>query len=141
MALDQSSQGYNEFMVDGFFWNAHLPHSIEAIVSSPGDPQARKLHAKFIKAYGLKPSDVPLVSFNKANIDSPFALEWDGGFNLGGEPYGEDRAGGFSVGSGGEAVLGPLARDAAGNAIPVNPSNNLVIPNSGDISGLGYGRA
>ena len=141
LKLDQASQGYNEIMVDGFYWNAQLPHSIEAIVTSPGDPQAQAMHAKFIKAYGLKASDVPLVSFNKASIDSPFALQWDGAFNFGGELYSEDNGVGFSFGSEGEAVPGSLPTDGVKGATPVNPSNNLVIPNSGDISGLGYGRA
>jgi len=42
---DRISQQYNEIIVDGFYWNEKLPRSIEAILTSPGDPQAAKTHA------------------------------------------------------------------------------------------------
>jgi hypothetical protein len=74
---DKNSRQYNEFVVDGFYWNQHLPHSIEAIViGEDGKAKASALHQKFLAAYPqLTAKDVPLVSFHPNNEDEPFVLE------------------------------------------------------------------
>ena len=63
---------YNEAIIDGFFWNTHLPHSIEALIGSPGDPGAVRLHERFLATYRLTARDVPLVTFDKDEPDCPF---------------------------------------------------------------------
>jgi hypothetical protein len=52
-------------MVDGFYHNSHLPHSIEAWVVGPRDDRGRaqELHQKFLQAYGLRADDVPLLVY------------------------------------------------------------------------------
>lgn len=72
LELDGPSSSYNEAIVDGFYWNAHLPWSIEAIIGSPGDPNAVRLHQRFLSHYHLSKDDVPLVTFHKDNPDCPF---------------------------------------------------------------------
>ena len=72
VALDGGSAIYNEAIVDGFYWNAHLPHSIEALIGSPGDPAAVRLHERFLRTYRLTAEDVPLVIFEKDKPDCPF---------------------------------------------------------------------
>lgn len=73
--LDKLSSTYNEVIADGFYWNKHLPHSIEAIIGSPGEPAAQALHAEFLQTYGLSSAQVPLVTFNKESLDAPFTEE------------------------------------------------------------------
>ena len=73
--LDKLSSTYNEVIADGFYWNQHLPHSIEAIIGSPGEPAAQALHAEFLETYGLSSAQVPLVTFNKEILDAPFTEE------------------------------------------------------------------
>ena len=72
LELDGGSSIYNEAILDGFYWNKHLPHSIEALIGSPGDPQAVRLHERFLATYHLKKGDVPLLTFNKDDVDCPF---------------------------------------------------------------------
>ena len=73
--LDKLSSTYNEVVADGSYWNKHLPHSVEAIIGSPGDPAARALHAEFLQTYGLTSEQVPLVTFNKEISEAPFIEE------------------------------------------------------------------
>ena len=126
MERDRSSTSYNEVVVDGFFWNEHLPHSIEAILTSPGDPAAREIHAQFLKRYGLTAEMVPLLTFNKQQRDAPFQVE---------------------VGSVSQATpFNTKNADAASMAHRGDPAfvaqhhNTAHGPATGDISTLGYGR-
>ena len=59
-------------VIDGFFWNAHLPWSIEAVIGSPGDLGAVRLHERFLASYHITKADVPLVTFHKEEADCPF---------------------------------------------------------------------
>ena len=71
---EQSNQ-YSEFVVDGLYWNLHLPHSVEAfIVGEGGKVAAHALHQRFLDAYHLTAQDVPLVSFHPRG-EVPFTLE------------------------------------------------------------------
>lgn len=119
MERDRASSSYNEAVLDGFYWNLNLPHSIEAILASPDDPGARQMHAAFLSTYGLTAEDVPLLSFRKDRIDAPFVVE------VGAKSHG-----------------GGLAADAASTAHRGDPDRGRVPshgPATGDISSLGYG--
>ena len=73
---EKFSRQYNEFIVDGFYWNQNLPHSIEAIViGDGGKAKASALHQRFLEAYSLTAEQVPLVSYHPKNEDEPFVLE------------------------------------------------------------------
>ena len=72
--LDSISRNYNEAVVDAFYWNEQLPHSIEAFITTPNNPTDEAMHRRFLYRYHLKASDVPLVIFNKDHIDCPFEL-------------------------------------------------------------------
>ena len=59
--------------MDAFYWNDHLPHSVEALIAAPNDPRAEALQERFAHMYRLKSVDeVPLVVFNKDNKCAPF---------------------------------------------------------------------
>ena len=75
MARDRYNTNYNEVILDGAYWNEQLPQSVEAIITSPDDPQATKIHADFLNTYGLSAEDVPLVVFRKDELDAPFVCE------------------------------------------------------------------
>jgi len=72
LELDGGTTKYNEAIIDGFYWNEHLPWSIEAIIGSPGDPQAVRLHQRFLSTYHISREDVPLVTFHTDQPDCPF---------------------------------------------------------------------
>jgi len=72
--LDLGIRNYNEVVVDGYFWNDHLPFSVEAMIGSPGDPLAFKMHEQFMARYSGIVTDVPLLSFNKEKVECPFEL-------------------------------------------------------------------
>ena len=62
---------YNEIVVDGRHWNAHLPTTIEAFF---GGAMARAARAEFLVRYALDPDDYPLMTFDRRNWDQPFSL-------------------------------------------------------------------
>ncbi len=72
MAQDRFNTNYNEVIVDGFYWNEHLPHSIEAIVTS-GGLETTAMYEQFLQTYGLTSDAVPLVEFHK-DRPNPFTL-------------------------------------------------------------------
>jgi len=61
---------YNEVVVEGDHWNAHLPLTIEAFF---GDSLARTTRDQFLTRYNLNAVDVPLLSFDVYNWEQPFA--------------------------------------------------------------------
>ena len=75
LSRDRYSANYNEIILDGEFWNAMLPNTIEAIIASPGDPQAGEQHANFLSTYGLTASQVPLVIYSPGDVETPFRCE------------------------------------------------------------------
>lgn len=78
LSLDEGSDTYNEAILDGFYWNAHLPHSIEALLTTPNNPVLRRMHMQFLRRYGLTETQVPLLTFNKADKENPFRIEGSG---------------------------------------------------------------
>lgn len=62
----QHGRTYNEVVIDGFYSNRNLPHSIEAFVASYGDDLelVRRTHSNFLSAYNLQPRDVPLLIYH-----------------------------------------------------------------------------
>jgi len=57
--------GYNEFLLDGEWWEAHLPDTIEAFIAGTEGAnavEAQRLHADFLRTYGLTARDVPLLA-------------------------------------------------------------------------------
>lgn len=75
LARDRYSANYNEVILDGAYWNAMLPNTIEAMIASPGDPQAGEQHAKFLSTYGLTAEQVPLVVYSPGDLEMPFRCE------------------------------------------------------------------
>ena len=72
--LDAVSSAYNEAIVDAFYWKEQLPHSVEAIITTPNNPSDEAMHRRFLHTYRLTEDDVPLVVFNKDRHDRPFQL-------------------------------------------------------------------
>ena len=69
---DQLSS-YDELVLDGSIWNAHMPNAVEAFVeTSANDPRAAKLHAAFLARYGLSAAQVPLVLLSTHDPSHPF---------------------------------------------------------------------
>lgn len=71
--------GYNEVIVDGISWNAHLPNTIEAFFELEGDDAgveklnyARDAHRRFLTEFGLSVEEVPLLKFDPARWHAPF---------------------------------------------------------------------
>jgi hypothetical protein len=63
---------HSEIIVDGVHWNEHLPDTIEAFF---GGHKAREQRASFLSAYPqVKEADIPLLTFDHANWEQPFAL-------------------------------------------------------------------
>ena len=58
---------YNEIVLDGGYWNAHLPGSVEAIVGSSD------AHRQFLATYGVQESEFPLVMLDLHNWERPFS--------------------------------------------------------------------
>lgn len=53
----ERGRSYNEVIVDSRTLEDNLPHSVEAILDDPWT------HAKFIRFYGVREADYPLVEF------------------------------------------------------------------------------
>ena len=64
----QHATTYNEVIVDASYMDAHLPQSIEAIISDAA------VHKQFVDFYGVSPRDYPLVGFRPENVLEPFFL-------------------------------------------------------------------
>lgn len=58
---------YNEVVIDGSYWRAHLPGAIEAVL---GDAA---MHRSLIRAFGLSESRVPLLNLDLSNWQAPFS--------------------------------------------------------------------
>lgn len=117
LAAHRRSYTYNEIVVDAKTYNDELPWSVEAIITSPGDPGTLQMHSRFLQTYGITAADVPLVTFHKELSDRPFVCEiCDGGATL----------------SAPGSVMG-VAMDSQGDTWERSHGP------SGDISHLGYG--
>ena len=86
---DYRNNVYNEFLVDGRWWDKHLPATIEAMVSgcsrrpdgtcdghgergvAGGSLSADAVHRRFLQKYGLTHADVPLLEWT-GEVDRPF---------------------------------------------------------------------
>ena len=70
--------GYNEIVVSAVYWNARLPHTIEAFFYLCGNTQAmthsRNVHAAFLRQFQLTAQDVPLLCLDSGNWDHPFSI-------------------------------------------------------------------
>ena len=64
---------YNEFLVHGNVWHAHLPHVIEAFLAgtSAHATGAQQLHRSFLHEFGLSAAEVPLLA-GTCDCDHPF---------------------------------------------------------------------
>ena len=62
--------GYNEFQIDGHWWDRHLPDAVDAFFGNSAE--ARQQHAAFLRQYGLSADQVPFVSMDVRNWYSPF---------------------------------------------------------------------
>jgi len=66
-------QSYDELVLDGSSWNAHMPNAIEAFVkTSANDRHAAELHTAFLAKYGLSAAQVPLVLLSTDDPSRPF---------------------------------------------------------------------
>ena len=79
LALDEGSDTYNEAILDGYYWNAQLPHSIEAVLTSPNNPVLRRMHQQFLRRYGVTAEQIPLLTFHKEDLNTPFRVDGEGG--------------------------------------------------------------
>ena len=68
--------GYNEILVDGDWWTAHLPDAVEAFFHGGESALAREQHRRFLQEFGLTADQVPLVRLDRRNWEAPFA--WHG---------------------------------------------------------------
>ena len=73
ISRDKGSNSYNEMVVDGYYWNNHLPHSIEAILTI-GEASTKAMHDRFLSAYKVTAQQVPLVRYVPELGDAPFVL-------------------------------------------------------------------
>ena len=65
--------GYNEVIVDGAVWNAHLPDGLAAFVYSAGaEGDARSKHGSFLSRFGKTACQVPLLLIDLSNGGAPF---------------------------------------------------------------------
>lgn len=79
--------GYNEVIVNSKHFNAKLPDSVEAFFYPKGHStvtgdlgygikvDVRQVHRDFLHTYGLTERQVPLLEFDPANWDEPFAVK------------------------------------------------------------------
>ena len=68
---DPNNNGYNEFLVDAFAWNASLPTSVEAFLSGVHGETTRAI---FLRRYPqMATTDVPLVELTE-DPTAPFVL-------------------------------------------------------------------
>ena len=63
--------GYNEFKIDGSWWDHHLPDVVEAFFGESAE--MRQQHAAFLQQYGLSAAQVPLLSLNLHDCVNPFS--------------------------------------------------------------------
>lgn len=75
LAAHRHSFTYNEIVIDAKTFNDEMPWSVEAIITSPGDPTTLEMYAKFLQMYGITAADVPLVTFHKELAERPFVCE------------------------------------------------------------------
>lgn len=65
--------GYNEFIVDGAHWDAHVPAAIEAfILGDAGRSHAPAARADFLLRFGHVAADVPLLALTNRIVGDPF---------------------------------------------------------------------
>ena len=68
---------YNEIIVDGPHWTAHLPSAIEAFffgVDQTTSALARQQHGEFLAAFNLTNEEVPLLTIDTHDWRTPFRL-------------------------------------------------------------------
>ena len=63
---------YNEIVVDGRYWNRHLPDTIEAFYGDIGS-RGDSAHKQFLEEYGMSSAQVPLLKFDPSNWETPFS--------------------------------------------------------------------
>ena len=68
---EHKSYDYNEVIVSSKYWDDHLPHMVEAMISG-GDGKASEAHRAFLALYPERP--IPLVSYRPGNFEMPFEL-------------------------------------------------------------------
>lgn len=66
LSLNAGSDRYNEIIVSAEFWRAHMPAAVEAVLGNS------EVHAAFVKAYGLRSEEVPLVELDLGDFEAPF---------------------------------------------------------------------
>ena len=59
---------HNEYIVPADFWDANLPHIIEAVICRTDCDQARKVHRRFLAAYGLTAAQTPLLYYGGSSV-------------------------------------------------------------------------
>ena len=72
-----------EFLVNGHSWDATLPLSIDAFITSTNGA-SEKAHAAFLRQYRLRHEDVPLLTITPS-IRTPF-VDGRRGFGSEGDP-------------------------------------------------------
>lgn len=67
--------GYNELVYSSEDWNGAMPSTIEAFFTQGqwDTPQVKRLHQAFLRQYRLSAAQVPLLQFDPANWETPFA--------------------------------------------------------------------
>ena len=82
-----------QFLLDGLVWDAHLPHSVEAFLTSRGDGGlSQRTHDAFLRRYKLQDVDVPLLTLTRS-LTHPFVVGTK--FAEHGDPEGIDRGPGW----------------------------------------------
>lgn len=77
----KGGSNYNEIVIGADVWLSALPHLIEAIffpahvdAEAGAEARARQVHAAFLAEFGGRVPWVPLLRYDREQIDSPFAL-------------------------------------------------------------------
>ena len=77
-ARPTAPQNYNEVILSGPHWASKLPAIIQAVWYQPDNADARayatKVHADFMRAYGLDRAAVPLLQLDTRNAQVPFTV-------------------------------------------------------------------
>ena len=73
------SRCHNEVVLDAAAWTSHMPHTIEAVFYQAKSTvasiaEARGHHRELLQRYGLGAQAVPLVVYDGAQEETPFAL-------------------------------------------------------------------
>ena len=66
---------YNEIIIDGNSWSESLPLTIDAFFYMGARDEAANQHAMFVAEFGGAAADIPLVSMDPHNWESPFRLD------------------------------------------------------------------